>query len=164
MMEKFCQGSIVVQTKVKSKSKRKKKPVTKPKKLSKEEVLVRKLCVLGDVHKFRHLKIFMNSFCSRFSLLTQTNLLKKFKLSIFMLLRSLRTIPTQPHYQSSQTSGTLASRRIFRWCWRTTSIFRKTNIQFRSTWPLRSRSMSNGRRNFCLLNYLSELFSLYIQR
>lgn len=42
MMEKFCSGSIVVQTKVKSKAKRKatKRPTKRPKQLSKEEVLV----------------------------------------------------------------------------------------------------------------------------
>lgn len=37
MMEKFCQGSIVVQTKVKAK---RKKRIEKPKKLSKEEIEV----------------------------------------------------------------------------------------------------------------------------
>lgn len=43
MMEKFCQGSIVVQTKVKGKPKSKsKKKVTKPKKLSEDELLVRR--------------------------------------------------------------------------------------------------------------------------
>lgn len=42
-MEKFCQGSIVVQTKVKGKPKSKsKKKVTKPKKLSEDELLVRR--------------------------------------------------------------------------------------------------------------------------
>lgn len=42
MMEKFCQGSIVVQTKVKNKKKNKKKAMKKKvtKKLSKDEVLV----------------------------------------------------------------------------------------------------------------------------
>lgn len=40
MMEKFCQGSVMVQTKVKNKSKSKRK-ATKPKPPSKEEVLVR---------------------------------------------------------------------------------------------------------------------------
>lgn len=43
MMEKFCQGSIVVQTKVKNKPKSKsKKKVTKTKKLSEDELLVRR--------------------------------------------------------------------------------------------------------------------------
>jgi hypothetical protein len=49
MMEKFCQGSVLVQTKVKNKKKSKKK-VAKPKQPSKEEVLVRKIC-RGEIQR-----------------------------------------------------------------------------------------------------------------
>lgn len=56
MMEKFCQGSIVVQTKVKTKSKSKRK-TAKPKPPSKEEVTVRKPG--KPIKTFVHLRLWM---------------------------------------------------------------------------------------------------------
>lgn len=155
MMEKFCQGSIVVQTKVKAKARKK---VTKQKQPSKEEVLVRKIRkpVNGNTSITRlsesGLPEYLQSSIEnpsgnliRFHSLEVKSCSKKQKLSLFR--------------QSWQANGMRVYRQTYRLFLRTISIYRKRNIQFLSTQRLRSQLMSNG-KTFRSCEFLLEISTL----